>query len=376
MSIGNESPDVIVVGGGIIGCTLAYELQKRGLSTLLLEQGQIGREASWATAGIIGPPTADDLPPHRAQLAERSQKRYSGLFASIAEDGGLESSYLGIGKVLVAMTEAEVEQAQARIMWQVNHGFDARWLEPDEVRDAEPTIPDGVLGAYYTSDGGALTGHRFTESVADAFRQTGGQIWEYTAAANVLVDGDRVTGVDTQDGPIHAGTVVLCTGAWTRFLGPSLQRSFPVAPVKGQMIGVTPASDGSRPRHVTGSISGGYVVPRIDGTVAVGASLEHHGFDKRVTARAFDHAMRLLSDVSPALLDAQFTSAWAGLRPGTSDDSPIMGPVPGYRGLWLSTGHFRTGIQLAPGSAVLVADAIAGGEPDALLDQFSVERFW
>lgn len=372
---GRGSPDVIVVGGGVIGTTLAYELQKRDLQTLLLEQGQIGREATWATAGIIGPPTAHDLPPHRARLAELSEKRYAGLLESIAEDSGMETSFLNIGKMLVAFTEEEVEEAQARVNWQINHGFDARWIEPDEVRDAEPTIPDNALGAYYTTQGGGLTGHRFTEAVADAFRQIGGEIREYTAATRILIDGDRVTGVETPGETLNADTVILSAGAWTSFLGPSVSRSIPVVPVKGQMIGVTPASDGSRPRHVTGTVSGGYVVPRIDGTVAVGASLEHNGFDKRVTARAFDHAIRLMTSVSPALLEAQFSSAWAGLRPGTADDTPIMGPVPGYRGLWVSTGHFRTGIQLAPGSAVLVADAVRTGTPDDLLAEFSLERF-
>jgi glycine oxidase len=375
MSSVTKVPDAIVVGGGVIGTTLAYELQKRDAQTLLLEQGQIGREATWATAGIIGPPTAVDLPPHRAKLAEISQKRFAGLFDSIAEDTHLESSYLKTGKVLVAFTEAEVEQTQSLITWQLNHGFDARWMDPEEVRDAEPTIPDGVLGAYHTMDGGALTGHRFTESVADAFRQAGGEIREYTAATRVIVEGDRVTGVETPTGSFYANTVVLAAGAWTSFLGPSLRQSIPVAPVKGQMIGVTPASDGSRPRHVTGTVSGGYIVPRIDGTVAVGASLEHNGFDKRVTARAFEHAIRLMTIASPGLLDAQFTSAWAGLRPGTADDTPIMGPVPGYEGLWVSTGHFRTGIQLAPGSAVLMAEAIKSGSPDDLLKEFSLARF-
>jgi glycine oxidase len=375
MSSASPAPDALVVGGGIIGSTLAYELQKRNIQTLLIDQGQIGRESTWATAGIIGPPSCEILPPHRAELADRSEKRYAGLLESIAGDSLFDPSFLRIGKVLVAFTEAEVELAQSRVTWQVNHGYDARWIEPEEIREIEPTIPaDTVLGAYYTPDGGGLTGHRLTEAIADAFCYAGGEVREYTAATGLLIENDRVVGVDTPQGPIHAGTVVLCAGAWTRFLGGSIRHELPVIPVKGQMIGVIPESNGSRPRHVTGTISGGYVVPRVDGTVAVGASLEHRGFDKRVTATAFSHATALMEKVSPALLQAQFSSAWAGLRPGTEDDTPIMGQVPGYEGLWISTGHFRTGIQLAPGSAVLMADAIAG-KPDELLNSFSLERF-
>jgi glycine oxidase len=374
MSSGS-SPDAIVVGGGIIGCTLAYELQKRNVNTLLIDQGQIGRESTWASAGIIGPPSGEEMPPHRAELADRSEKRYRGMLASVSEDSSFDPSYLRIGKILVALTEHEVEVAQSRVNWQVTHGYEASWLEPDDVRQIEPTIPtDRILGAYYTPDGGGLTGHRVTEAIADAFRNIGGEIREYTAATGIINANGRVTGVDTTAVTLLADTVVLCAGAWTRFLGGSIQFEFPVVPVKGQMIGVTPEANGSRPRHVTGTISGGYVVPRVDGTVAVGASLEHRGFDKRVTARAFSHATALMEKVSPALLEAQFTSAWAGLRPGTADDTPIMGHVPGYDGLWISTGHFRTGIQLAPGSAVLMADAITG-QPDQLLRSFSLERF-
>jgi glycine oxidase len=375
MSTGQLSPSIVVVGGGIIGSSLAWELQRRGLQTVLLEQGQIGREASWATAGIIGAPTAAGLPPHRAALAERSQKRYAAFLSEVENDSGMSASYLHIGKVLVAFTEADVELAQAQVNWQVNHGFESTWLEASEVREIEPVIPNGILGAYFTRDGGALTGHRLTETVAGAFRARGGVIREHTPAVQILVDGDRVTGVDTPDGPIHAETVVLAAGAWTRFLGPGIQRQFPLNPVKGQMISVVPQPGARRPRHVVGDINGGYLVPRIDGTIAVGATREDQGFDKRVTSHAFNLGLDLMRRLGPSLLDASFTTAWAGLRAGTTDESPIMGPVSGYRGLWISTGHYRTGIQLAPGSAELMADAIATGKADDLLSNFSLDRF-
>lgn len=375
MSGTSPSPEVIVIGGGIIGCTLAYELQKRNLPTLLLEHGKIGREASWATAGIMGPPSAAALPPHRAALAEISHKRFPALLRSVEEDGGVPSSYLPVGKVLVARTEEEVELAHAQINWQVTHGIDATWIEPDQVRQIEPSIPHDILGAYYSADGGALTGHRWTESVAAAFRRIGGQIRERCPAVSILTDGERATGVDTPSGPISARIVVIAAGAWTRFLGPAIGRNLPLIPFKGQMIGVLPESDTDRPRHVVGNITGGYLVPRIDGSVAVGASLEDIGFDKRVTAFGLEYAMGLMQKLGPGLRNAEVISTWAGLRPGTADDTPLMGPVPGYEGLWVSSGHHRTGIQLAPGSAMLVADAIATGQENDLLQNFSLDRF-
>lgn len=375
MSAEKSASDAIVVGGGIIGCTLAYELQRRGMNTLLLDQGPIAREASWASAGILGPPTAASLPPHRGELAALSHSRYDNLFAAVSEDSGLETTYLRTGKILVAWTEQEVETAQAHINWQHTHGFQSSWLEPNEVREMEPLVPDGILGAYHTPDAGAVTLHRFTETIAAAFRNRGGRIKEYTPATEVLTDGARVTGVDTPDGPYPAGTVVLAAGAWTRFLGPGLGRTFPTIPVKGQMISVAPGPDMPRPQRVVGNINGGYLVPRIDGTVAIGASLEYKGFDSRATPAGFTHALGLINKLGPALAEASFVTGWAGVRPGTSDDAPIMGPVEGYDGLWISTGHFRNGAQLAPGSAELVANAITEGKASPLLDHFSLSRF-
>jgi glycine oxidase len=370
------APDAIVVGGGIIGCTLAYELQKRQINTLLLEHGKIGREASWATAGIMGPPSASGLPPHRAKLAEISHKRFPELLRAVEEDGGVPTSYLPIGKVLVARTEEEVELAHQQINWQINHGIEATWIEPDQVREIEPVIPnDQILGAYYSSEGGALTGHRWTESIAAAFHRLGGEMREHCPAISILTDGERVTGVDTPLGPISTRTVVLSAGAWTRFLGPAIGRNLPLIPYKGQMIGVVPRSAQDRPSHVVGNITGGYLVPRIDGSVAVGASLEDIGFDKRVTAFGLEYALGLIDRLGPGLRDAEIVSTWAGLRPGTADDTPIMGQVPGYDGLWISSGHHRTGIQLAPGSAVLVADSIASGRLEDDLRDFSPDRF-
>jgi glycine oxidase len=375
MNASTSSPDVIVVGGGIIGCTLGYELQRRDISAMILEQGSIGREASWASAGILGPPTAAGLPPHRAELAARSHRRFDPLFEAVIEDSGLSTTYLRTGKLLVARTEGEVEYAQAQVTWQRDHGFNGTWLEADQVRDLEPVIPDDILGAYYSEDAGAITLHRFTEAVAEAFRRRGGRIREHTPAISVLSDGYRVTGVNTPDGPLHAGTVVLAAGAWTRFLGPGIGVDLPTVPVKGQMIAIAPVPGGARPRHVIGNIDGGYLVPRIDGTVAVGASREDCGFDKRLTPSGIDHALELIRKLGPALLDANYITGWAGLRPGTHDETPIMGKVAGYEGLWVSTGHYRTGAQLAPVSAELVAGAIAGEPADPLLNHFNLSRF-
>jgi glycine oxidase len=370
-----RSFDAIVVGGGIIGCTLAYELQRRGRDTLILERGAIGREASWASAGIIGAPTAAGLPQHRAELAERSAKAYDPLFESVQADSGLDSTYLRTGKLLVARTEPEVEGLQADINWQHTHGFESTWLERDDVREIEPIIPDDILGALYTEDGGAMTLHRFTETVAVAFRNRGGIVEEHTPVDGLVIDGDRVTGVRTMNSTRMAPVVVLAAGAWTSVLGLSHGFELPMMPVKGQMISVAPGPGTPRPRHVVGNVHGGYLVPRIDGTVAVGASREDAGFDKRLTPSGIEHGLHLIKTLGPALLDADFVTGWAGLRPGTADESPIMGPVPNIEGLWISTGHYRTGAQLAPGSALLLADAITGERDDPLLAAFSPARF-
>jgi glycine oxidase len=183
----------------------------------------------------------------------------------------------------------------------------------------------------------------------------------------LLREGDRVSGIRLQDGDLHAGVTILATGAWTRLLGDGLGVTLPTRPVKGQLIAY--ADTPIRPARVI-SGHGGYVRPRPDGTTMVAATEEYVGFDRRVTGDGIAWLLELTRTLCPVLLQGEVAETWTGLRPGSETNDPLIGPVPGLSGLWVSAGHFRTGAKEAPATAELVAEALATGEIPPLLRAF------
>ncbi|HET9014259.1 MAG TPA: glycine oxidase ThiO [Thermomicrobiaceae bacterium] len=364
--------DVAIVGGGIIGCTLAYELARKGISAAVIERGEVGGEASWASAGIISPPS-HAAPPLRLELGRRSLAGYPWLIATVQEETGVDVGYRHWGEILIARDEAEVAGLRELLAWQEGNGFDSEWVEATDLHDLEPALPAGLLGAVLVNDAGAVVVNRLTRALARAAVARGAAVLEHTPAVGFAREGDRTTGVRLADGALlPAGQVVLAAGAWTARFGVDLDRPLPTLPVKGQMMALADAP--VMPHHVIGG-AGGYLVPRTDGSIAVGATEERVGFDKRVTPAGLRELIGLVEALGPGLLEGMVTATWAGLRPGTIDREPILGLVPGYRNLWVATGHFRQGVQLAIGTAELMVDSLQAGRPDPLLDAASAARF-
>jgi glycine oxidase len=212
-----------------------------------------------------------------------------------------------------------------------------------------------------------------TRVTALAARRLGVQIVEHTPAIGIALENGRASGVRLLDGVLPAEHVVLAAGAWTAQLALDLGSPIPTVPSKGQLIAIAGAPN--MPRRILGRYGGGHIVPRIDGTVAVGATRERVGFDKRVVAHNTRWCLDLAAELAPSLLDGEITSMWTGLRPGSPDDQPIMGRVPGYERLWVATGHYHTGIQMAVITADLMASSIIMGAPDPRLQAFSPARF-
>ena len=190
----------------------------------------------------------------------------------------------------------------------------------------------------------------------------------------ILTDGERVVGVRTAAGELRAGQVVLAAGAWTGQLGAWVGAALPTRPVRGQMLAIEATEPPYGLRHIING-AGGYLVPRADGTVAVGATVDEAGFDLRVTPEGLVWLTGLLHALAPALGGARLVETWAGLRPGSGDDRPLLGRVPGYEGLWVATGHFRGGILWAPVTGEIMASSIRAGQPDPALAPFDPARF-
>jgi len=363
----DKASDVVVVGGGVIGCAIAYELTERGARVTVVERGAIGGEASWASAGIISLPSRMDMALERLEISRRGLSRYPGLVAELEERTGIAIDYRRNGELDIAVDADHAVATNERAVWQQSQGFRVERVDEAAARELEPSLPPALATVWFAPDAGALTVHALTRAFAAAAEQGGATILAETPVERVTHADSRVTGVQLRDRHLPAATVVLATGAWTAFLGESLNVDLPTKPIKGQVLAFR---DAPLPptRIITGH--GGYVRPRVDGTIIVAATEEDVGFDKTITDEGTAWLTNLARTLCPTLLEGEVATAWAGLRPGTVGKEPLMGPVPGYEGLWVVAGHFRTGAKEAPGTAELIAGSIIGGRLDPLLEPF------
>ena len=363
------SSDVVIVGGGVIGCGIAYELARRGVAVTLVERGSIGGEASWASAGILGIPTRPEWTPARVELHRISLARYPSLRAELAERTSIDLDYVQSGDLSLAVDAATAAARAETAAWQRAEGFHIEELSLDEARRREPALPEELHSVWLTPSAGSLSVHRLTQALAAAATSHGATILPDTPAGELIRQNGRVTGLRLFDRDLSAGTVILATGAWTRFFGRQVQANLPTKPVKGQLIAFARAP--RQPTHIL-SGHGGYVRPRSDGTTLVAATEEHDaGFDRRVTGEGIAWLLNLTRTLCPVLLQGEVVQTWTGLRPGTATIDPMIGPVPGCDGLWVAAGHFRSGAVEAAGTAELVAAAIAEQEIEPLLAAFA-----
>jgi glycine oxidase len=363
-----NAEQVVIVGGGVIGSGIAFELAKRGVPVTLIERGRIGGEASWASAGIISLPSRPWVRPERVELGRLSLELYPDLIEELEKRTGLGIEYRRPGEWMIAVDDEHAQAAQSVADWQRRLGLTVDDVPPAVARQTEPALPETLVASWFHPNVGSLSVFRLTQAYAAAARQLGATVLEETPVGGLLREGDRITGVRLEDREIFADTTVLATGAWTRLLGDALGVVLPTKPVKGQLIAFANAP--LRPACVI-SGHGGYVRPRLDGTTLVAATEEDVGFDRRVTGDGVAWLLELTRTLCPVLLQGELAQTWTGLRPGSETGDPLIGPVPALDGLWVSAGHFRTGAKEAPGTASLVAQALATGETPPLLRAFA-----
>jgi len=358
---------VVIAGGGVIGSGIAFELANRGVTVTLVERGRVGGEASWASAGVISLPTRPWFAPERVELGRISLERYPALVDELEERTGLSIDYRRPGEWAIAVDEEHAAAERDIVSWQHSLGLTVEEVDPATARASEPALPDGLIAAWFHPNVGSLSVYRLAQAYAAAARQLGATVLEETPVGGLLQDGQRIRGVKLQDRDVLADMTVLATGAWTRLLGDALGVNLPTKPVKGQLVAFANAP--LRPsRAISGH--GGYARPRPDGSTLVAATEEDVGFDRRVTGDGVAWLLDLTRTLCPILLQGEMVETWTGLRPGSETGNPLIGPVPGYDGLWVSAGHFRTGAKEAPATATLVAEALATGETPPILRAF------
>ncbi|KAA6187710.1 glycine oxidase ThiO [Thiohalocapsa marina] len=346
--------EILIIGGGVIGLMTARELAQAGERVTLVEMGGTGRESSWAGGGILSP-----LYPWRyadavTALARWSQAVYAELCQTLLAQTGVDAEYLRSGLLIV-----DPDDTESALAWAARHQAAMSTLDAAGIAATEPELRTNAAEAMWMPEIAQVRNPRLTKALRAAVE---GRIRlrEHEKVIEFRVEQGRIDGVRTTGGDLAAERVVVCTGAWTAQLLEKLEQAPDIRPVRGQMLLF--AARPGRIRHVA-LFRDHYVIPRRDGRVLFGSTLEDAGFEKQTTAAAKEALYQMAVEAFPLLRRAPVEDHWAGLRPASPSGIPYIGQVPGVEGLFVNAGHFRNGLVTGPASARLLTDLVLGREP-------------
>lgn len=349
--------DAIVVGGGVIGLLTTLGLAQAGQRVVLLERQQhVGSEASWAGGGIVSP-----LYPWRyaqavSALAHWSQDFYPRLAEQLLAATGIDPEVHVTG-----LHWLDLDDENAALEWARRLNRPLSSVDIASVYESVPPLGEGFTRALHMPGVANVRNPRLVKSLrAAVLKLANVQLREASEVSGFVQQGSRIVGVKTTAGELLAERVVVAAGAWSGDLLRCLNIELPVVPVKGQMI-LFKCADDFLPSMILAK--GRYAIPRRDGHILLGSTLEHEGYDKTPTDAALASLKASANELLPALADAKVVGHWAGLRPGSPDGVPFIGPVSAYPGLWLNCGHYRNGLVLAPASCQLLVDLMRGHTP-------------
>lgn len=365
----NASADAIIVGGGIVGCSIAYHLSKKGVKCLVFERSTIASEASGASAGMLGAMMETDAPGPLVELCLASQKLYPQLAETLFAESGVDIEFIRCGTVGVARNEEEKEALRSKWQWARSFGQQVDWLDTDGLRELEPGLSGELLGGIHIPGDHQVQSPLAAKAFAVAAMRRGARFCEHTPVFRLIADDSRVIGVETAAGAFYAKHVIVASGSWSPGLMKSIGLELPVYPVKGQCYSAF------LPAGIRKSVFAlkCYLMPKRDGTILVGATQEEVGFDKDTKVDAIAYLQDIAVSMVPAMKDAVFVRTWAGLRPGNPQIKPFLGPVRGFDGLLLATGHFRKGTLLSPITGEIIASIVTGSDSPLDWAPFTLE---
>jgi glycine oxidase len=376
--------DAIIIGGGVIGCAIAWRLGQAGLRAVVLERGEVGREASWAAGGMLAPLSEADDEDDFFHLALASRALYPDFASELKVAGGVDIEYRTEGTLYLALTGEDEEELDRRWQWQHASGMNVIRLNADLVRKLEPFVTENLCWALKFPDDHQVNNRQLMVALSNAARSGGVEILTQTETTRLVTEDQagkkRVTGVQTSRGEFKSGCVIIAAGSWSSLLSfddGSTIEYFKVEPVRGQMLAVEMPSPAVS--HIIYSRRG-YLVPRAPhgtwkGYLIAGSTTEKVGWDKRVTAGGMASIIAGVTEMMPCVSGLAITETWAGLRPRTADDLPILGADPFVEGLIYATGHYRNGILLTPITAQAISELIVKGESRINLTPFNLARF-
>jgi len=369
-----DTYDVVIVGGGIIGGSIAFELVRRNLRVAVLDRQELMHEASWAAAGMLSPapdgPAAIPLVP----LGRASLALYPTFVANVEESSEIRVGYRPCGAVEVLCHGDAERELSTLVALNRGLGLACEPLRLEEALEMEPALGRDARAAAFLRDDAAVNPRSLTEALLAASRVAGAALRPGVDVVSLVRDKQRCAGVKAAGGEtFSAGHVVLAAGCWTSQL-PDAAPYAPTRPVRGQMVALR--HPGKPIRRVLRS-ERGYIVPRDHATpqnLVAGSTLENAGYEKAVTSGGLEQILGAVNELAPSLAGAEILETWSGLRPGTPDQLPILGPTD-VEGLIIATGHYRNGILLAPVTAKLIADWITEGRTSLNCEDFSPMRF-
>ena len=360
-------PDVLIAGGGVIGLSIAWELASHGASVTVIDQGPIGREASWAGAGMLPPGCLDGASGGEAQLRAYSHSLWTEWSEELQQSTGIDNGYRVCGGVELSFDGDLNEWCQ---IWR-DEGNVVEKLTTTQLRQHEPAVTDSIADAFVLPEFGQVRNPRQLKALISACHDAGVQLLEGNPLLEWEQSERRVTAAVTTRGRFEADQFVTACGAWSRRVLSSVNCDVTTEPVRGQILLLkTPRPQFTRVLQVGTR----YLVPRPDGRILVGSTEERAGFVKQNTVEGVQGLLNFAVRVVPGLNEAELERCWSGLRPAGRGDTPYLGTVPQLENLYVATGHFRSGLQMSPGTAVLMRQLLLGQEPAVSMDTYALPR--
>lgn len=364
--------DVLIIGGGVVGLSLAYELAGRGKRVRVLDRQRPGQEASWAGAGILPAAVLRDRDHPLEQLAGLSHALHPQWSAKLKEETGIDNGFRRTGGIYLARHRAAADQlAKVTAAWQ-ERGIEFARQTAASLAALEPALKwQGLLSAVWVPDEAQLRNPWHLRALLEACRLRGVAVQAGVSVDDWEVREGCVRRVKSDQGSFAAGVVCICGGAWSKAIVERLGAQIAIKPIRGQIALLN--TDEPLLRRV---INDGcrYLVPRADGRVLVGSTEEDVGFEKGTTEAAIDELLKLAQDLVPTLKEARLEKCWSGLRPGTLDGLPYLGRLPNLENAFIAAGHFRQGLHLSPGTAVVMSQLLCGEQPQIDVSPFRVAR--
>ena len=359
-----------------MGLGIAWRLAQSGCPVTVYDRAEAGRGASWAAAGMLA--AAVETEPGEEKLLAltlESQRLWPDFARELEAASGISIDYRDEGTMVVALTRDDAEQLRFTYEFQKSLGLELNWLSGTDARRREPHLRPGVTGAVLSLRDHQVENRLLGRALAEAARRAGALLYEHCPVREVELVHERACGVVTERGYDRADVVVLAAGAWSREIGgiPSSHLP-PVRPIKGQMLALRMDLEAPLLRHVMWLPRGGYLVPRLDGRLIIGGTVEERGFDDSVTAGGLLALIEGAWRAVPAIEELPLDEAWVGFRPGSRDDAPMLGPS-GIDRLVIATGHHRNGILLTPITAQSISAYILTGLISRNIRPFAPERF-